>query len=269
MKSYHNFLNLVLIGFICFACSCVSEKKMTYFQKGQNQSDTVSVAQAYISKIQAGDIVSVYVNSLSTAASTFFNPYSPGASPTDAGASNGTTATPALTEVTSPGFLVDQSGSIEIPLVGQLKIAGLTTLEARDLIRKSLTKYLKEPTVNVRVLNYKISIIGEVAKPSVYVIPNESVSLPEVLSMAGDVTLYANREDVVIVRDLNGKKVFGHVDLTSRDVYMSPFYYLHSNDLVYVKPVKSKATQTSLTYRVLPLAVSVLSVLIVLFSRLN
>lgn len=260
------YLNIFLFLSIIIT-SCTSQKEIIYFQKGLNQSDTISVSQVYVPKIQPGDILSIYVNSLNPAASSFFNPYSNStSSSTDPAASS---AAPALSSAN--GYLVDVSGLIEFPLLGTIKLGGLTTSEARDTIKNRLkATYLKEPTVSIRFLNYKISVMGEVTKPSVYVIPNEKVTLPEALSMAGDLTVYAKRENVLVIRDNNdGKKEFGRVDLTNRAVFNSPYYYLHSGDVVYVEQRKSKAAQSDQAYRVLPIVLSALTVIGLLIYRLK
>jgi polysaccharide export outer membrane protein len=164
---------------------------------------------------------------------------------------------------------VDANGAIELPLIGSLKVAGLTTMQARDTIKAKLTKYLKEPTVNIRFLNYKISVLGEVQRPSVYVIPNETITLPEALGLAGDMTIYGKRGNVLIIRDNNGKKEFGRVDLNSRDLFSSPYYYLHANDVVYVEPSAGRIAQTDKIYQITPIILSALSFLsiIVLYSK--
>ena len=249
--------------------SCFNEKKFAYFQKKGLDKDTISTGANFVAKIQTGDLVSVYVSSLSSSASSFFNPYTATASVIDGEAGSGqTNSPPALSQSSSPGFLVDSSGTIEIPLIGMIHISGLTTSEAKDVIRTKMVKYLKEPTVNVRVLNYKISILGEVNKPSVYVIPNAKVTIIEALSMAGDLTVFGDREDVLIVRDVDGKKEFGHLNMTTRDIYNSRFYNLHPNDIIYIKPLKVKSAQTNVFMRVLPLAISILSVLIIVLTQL-
>ena len=262
-----------------FLCSsCFNEKKIAYFQRADHQPDTISVSKAYIPRIEPGDILSIYNNSLSPEASSFFNPYTPSAgaasasAPTASGAGSAATGagmvtTPALTESASPGFLVDPSGNIEFPVIGLIKLSGLTTVEARDTIKKKLQIYVKEPTVTVRFLNYRISILGEVAHPSVYVIPNERITLPEALSMAGDLTIFARRDNVQIIRDVNGKKEFGVVDLNTREIFNSPYYYLHANDVVYVQPAKSKAEVTDRTYQILPAVVSLISIIVVLVKK--
>jgi len=235
----------------------------------------MAVARAYVPKIQPGDILDIKIGSLNPLASSFFNPYSSVPVTTDnaPSATGGNTGSVSnggsISQSAAPGFLVDSAGVIELPLVGPLKVSGLNTSEARNMIKEKLTTYLKSPTVNVRFLNYKISVMGEVVRPSVYVIPNERITLPEALSMAGDMTIFAKRENVLVIRDENGKKEFGRVDLTSREVYTSPYYYLHANDVVYVEPGKGRIAQTDKVYQILPVLLSALSLIsiIVIYSR--
>ena len=248
------------IIFLCLFSSCGSTSKLNYFQKGINSSDTLSVAKAYNSTIQPGDILSVYVGSLSEEASKFFNPYP--------AATNNTGASGALSSSEADGFLVDQNGEIALPIVGTFKIAGLTTLQAKDQLTKKLDLYLKEPRVIVRVINYKISLMGEVNKPSVYIIPNEKITITEAISLGGDLTDFARRDNILIVRDNNGKKEFGTINLNDRSVFSSPYYYLRANDLVYVEPVGSKALQSNTFVKVLPIVLSVVSVLLLVILRL-
>jgi polysaccharide export outer membrane protein len=253
---------LILINLIL--ASCFNEKKITYFQKGINGSDTITIAKAYIPKIQSGDILSIYVNSLSTEASTFFNPYSGNTVPGDASASGG--ATPGLSQASSSGFLVDANGNVTIPLIGEINVRDLSITEAQTAIKKKLSTYLTDPTVSVRFLNYKISILGEVNKPGVYVIPNESTTIAEAITIAGDLTGFAKRNEVEIIRDNNGKKEFAQVDLTDRSIFTSPYYYLHANDIIYVKAGKSKVAQNDLALRLIPIAVSIITLLIVIIK---
>ncbi len=277
------YLNIVIIqAIIITLSSCVDQKQIAYFQKGVNQPDTLAVAQAYIPKIQPGDILAINVGSLNPIASSFFNPYSTMPVTTDnitmmpglnaqipnqqwLAADGGSTPS-SLTQSSAPGYLVDASGTIDVPLLGTLKVSGLTTSEAKAMIKDKLKLYLKEPTVSVRFLNYKISVLGEVAHPSVYVIPNESVTLPEALSMAGDMTIFGNRQNVLVIRDDNGKKEFGRVNLNTREVYSSPYYYLHANDVVYVEPNKGRIAQTDKTYQILPIVLSALSFIAIIFT---
>lgn len=261
---------LFFLSVIAFLPACVSQKQVAYFQKDINGSDTVKVAEAYVPKIQPGDILAIPVSSLNPAASSFFNPYAAASSAAlDAATSTlpsaGGTQPQATSNSSSTGFLVDPQGNIEFPLLGSIKAAGLTTTELKDFIKGKLSTYLKEPTVSVRFMNYKISVMGEVTRPSVYVIPNEKVTLPEALSMAGDITIFGKRENILIVRDNNGKKEFGRVNLTNREVYESPYYYLHSNDIVYVEPGKGRVAQSDKTYQILPVILSALSFISIIF----
>jgi polysaccharide export outer membrane protein len=267
------YLNIFVIqAIILTLTSCVSQKQIAYFQKGINQSDTIGVAKAYIPKIQSGDILSINVGSLNPLASSFFNPYSTmpigidnNTQSLNGGLQAGATSS-SLTQSAAAGYLVDATGVIEIPLLGTIKVAGLTTAETKDLIKNKLKSYLKEPTVNIRFLNYKISVMGEVAHPSVYVIPNEMITLPEALSIAGDITIFGKRDNILIIRDENGKKIFGRINLNTRELYSSPFYYLHSNDVVYVEPGKGRIAQTDKTYQILPVILSALSFITIIFS---
>jgi len=253
-------------AFIILLSSCVSQKQIAYFQKAPNESDTINVAQTYVPKIQSGDILTIYVNSLNSAASSFFNPYQ--SSPTvSTDAPPGVVST--LSSTTPSGFLVDASGSIDFPMFGTIKVAGMTTAEARDTIKNKLRTYLKEPTVSVRFQNYKISVMGEVNHPSVYIIPNEKVTLPEAITMAGDLTIYGKRDNVLIIRSNEGKKEFGRVNLNSREVFNSPYYYLHSGDLIYVEQGKAKAAQSDQAYRIVPIILSALTVIGLLIYRVK
>ncbi len=264
------YLTIFIFAAVAFTLSsCVDQKQIAYFQKGSQDHDTITVAQAFVPKIQPGDILSISVGSLNPMASSFFNPYSamPVTSDNATGGNTGAGGSSAATAQTAaPGFLVDSAGIIEIPLIGSIKVSGLGTSQLREVLKKRLVIYLKEPTVNVRFLNYKISIMGEVARPSVYVIPNEQITLPEALSMAGDLTIFGKRDNVLVIRDHNGKKEFGHVNLNSRELYSSPYFYLHSNDVVYVEPGKGRIAQTDKTYQILPIILSALSFIAIIFS---
>jgi len=261
----------ILLRHVCYilvlfsVSSCVNQKQIAYFQKGVNGRDTIDIAKAYIPKIQPGDILAINIGSLNPAASSFLNPYSTmSVSPADGTDMANSTGT-ASAQPAAPTYLVNTDGTIEIPLLGSIKLAGLTTTEGRDTIKKRiiLKDLLKEPTVSLRFLNYKISILGEVARPSVYVIPNERITLPEALSMAGDLTILAKRNNIMIIRDVDGKKEFGYINLTSREIYGSPYYYLHANDVVYVEPSKSKIQDAEPIYKILPTILSVISVLVI------
>ena len=261
------YLNIVGFVCVCFAfASCVSQKKVTYFQAGELEKDKQSIdsCEKYIAKIQPGDILSIPVSSISPEASAMFNPYQ---------LYNSNVVSQQTTQSTSPnpatGYLVDDKGFITMPLIGKLQVGNLTTSQTTDMITVKLNKYLEQPTVNVRILNFKISVLGEVSRPAVYTIPNEQVTLPEAIAMAGDLTIYGKRENILLIRETNGKKVFNRIDLTKRDLFSSPYYYLRANDVVYVEPTKSKITTRDRSVQLAPIILSGLSLLTVLLVNLG
>ncbi|MXV52130.1 polysaccharide export protein [Pedobacter sp. HMF7647] len=258
-RIFRNFLFLFIsFGFF----SCVSQKDVTYFQSTNTKDSltAMNVQQAYVIKLQTGDILSVMVNSLSPEANSMFNPYVEASRANTS--QNITNNAPAAAE----GYLIDVDGNITLPLVGKLKVSGLTVKQTTDLITEKLDKYLQQPTVNVRLINFKISILGEVVRPSVYTIPNEQITVPQALALAGDLTIYGKRKNIMVVRETDGKREFGHVDLTSRNMFNSPYYYLHANDVVYVEPSSGKLTSTDRLVQLLPLLISAVSLLTVILK---
>lgn len=241
--------------------SCISKKKINYFQANQigNDIQSLDIDHKYIAKLQPGDILSILVSSLSPEASEMFNPYMPNINSVAAQQTLQTTSPIAAT-----GYLVNHEGCITIPMIGKVIVSGLTTEEVTDLITTKLDKYLEQPTVNIRILNFKISVLGEVNRPAVYTIPNEEVTLPEALAMAGDLTIYGKRSNVMLIRNINGKRQFNRVNMTKRDLFNSPFYYLQANDVIYVEPASGKITSTDRTVQLAPLILSALSLITVL-----
>ncbi len=253
----------VLIGLalILLMSGCVSSRKLVYFQGPLMASDSMKLVDRFVPTVQPGDILSVRVSSLSPEATTFFNP--PSATiPIDRMMTLTTTALPELT-----GYLVDQAGTIELPILGKVPVSGLSTAQAADRIREKLKEYLKEPTVNIRNQNFRISVMGEVMRPSLFTVPNEKITLLEALSLAGDITIYGRRNNILLIRETNGQRTFTRIDLTSRDLFRSPYYYLHPNDVIYVEPGKSRVASADRTYQLLPIALSALSFLAIIFSR--
>ena len=252
------FKGLALSSFFLFSCiiagttSCVSPKSIIYFQGDTTRFSSQEITQKYTPTIQPNDILAIIVGSLNAEANEVFN--TPNLFTT---ASTNYSANGGGAKVQPLGYLVDSDGSIEIPLVGRVKIAGLRTTDAADTIRVRLLSYLKEPSVIVRNLNFKVSVLGEVHLPAVYVIPDEKITLPEVLSLAGDLTIYGNRSNVMIIREENGKREYARLDMTSREIFNSPYYYVHKNDVIYVEPVKAKMLDTDSRIRTVPIIVAI------------
>lgn len=248
---------------ICFT-SCISSKKLVLYQKGERGNDTISVAARYIPTIKIGDVLSVQVSSFSPEATALFNPYT---AITALSGTNTMQNTPTTPMPYMAGYLVSEEGQIELPLMGKITVKGLTNTQASKQIRQKLLEYLKEPTVNVRNLNFQISVTGEVARPSLFSIPNEHITLPEALGLAGDITIYGQRTNILIIREENGKQTFNHVDLTKRDLFRSPLYHLHPNDIVYVEPGKARIANADRTYQLVPIILSALSIIAIVVTR--
>jgi polysaccharide export outer membrane protein len=169
-----------------------------------------------------------------------------------------------------PGLLVDKDGNISMPILGTMKVAGLTTFAAKAVVKKRAEQFYKEPDVQLRFANYSITVLGEVQHPGAFVIPTEKVSVLDALGLAGDLTIYGRRENVLVIREVDGKKAMARLDLNSSDIFKSPYFYLKQNDVVYVEPNKNKSVAADAERtRVLTVAAAAATVLIVLFSRIN
>ncbi|MFO0357171.1 MAG: polysaccharide biosynthesis/export family protein [Sphingobacteriaceae bacterium] len=163
---------------------------------------------------------------------------------------------------TPPGYLIDADGNIDFPIIGKIKIGGMTRAAAIELIKEQLRPYLINPTILIRILNYKITVLGEVKNPGTFTIPNERITLPEALGIAGDLQITGVRKNVLVIRDVDGKKTETRVDLTNKDLFSSPVFYLQQNDVVYVEPNRAKINSAAINTSNVSLVVSVISLLI-------
>jgi len=227
--------------------SCTNLKKATYFNNIPN-SQFKSNLENLDPVLKENDLLSISVSSLNADATEIFNPAN-------------TSGTAKNNDNRAPEYLIDEDGYIRFPFLGKIKAAGITKKDLREEITDELVKrkLLVEPIVNIRYLNFQVSVMGEVGKPSVLTIPSEKVSLLEALSLAGDLTIYAQRDNVLLIREENDVKKLTRIDLTSDDIFTSPNYYLKPNDVIYVQPNKSKVASTSRFISWLPVIFSALS----------
>jgi len=247
-RSFNNFgLSLFFIGIIILLNSCASgPKQMTYFNNVpdslNNNPLAIERSKFVEPKIQSKDILQISIQTLDPRSTDVVNSAPPMPSSTG-GASSGSggSESSVSSAATVPGYLVDNNGEIEMPLVGRVKVGGLTTTEAKDLLREKASQYYKDPVVNVRCVNFVVTVLGEVNRPGQYLVPNEKINLLDAIGLAGDLTAYGKRNDILLVREDNGNKLFIRFDLNSSDVYKSAYFYLQKGDLVYVAPNKSKA----------------------------
>jgi polysaccharide export outer membrane protein len=158
-------------------------------------------------------------------------------------------------------YLVDQNGEVDFPVVGKIKIQGLSPDETRQLLRERLSEYLKDPIINIRLRNFTVTVLGEVHKPGTYTVNGEEITVLEALGLAGDLTIKGQRDNIMIIRDFQGTKVYDRIDITKKSALSSPVFYLTQNDVVYVEPNQSAVTSSNLDSRT-TIAVSIASVLI-------
>lgn len=263
-RPYNTKLIPLFFLLIVIFSSCLSNKDIAYFQDKEETYPPSREKENYESVkyepiIQSNDILSIYVSSLSPEASSFFNTTFTKTESSNSGGGVNSTAV---------GYLVDVKGNIEMPLVGKIKVGGMTTSQATEDIKKKLEKFLLSPSVRIYFENYRVTVLGEVRLPGVYKVPNEKMTLPEVIGLAGDLTIFGKRDNIMIIREEDGKKTFAKLDLRSKDIFSSPYFYLHPNDVVYVEPNKGKTASADNFYRITPLIVSTITLLTVLAFRI-
>ena len=221
--------------------SCQSTKNIAYIQN----SDSISYANSrflYDAKIMPKDQLTITVNTVNPEASLPYNlllqnAYSQG-------------RTLSTTGGTLMPYLVDNEGYINFPVVGRLKVSGLTKSECENLILDKIRPFMAEaenPVVTVRMSSYSVSVLGEVARPGSFQVGREKITILEALAQAGDLTIYGVRDKVKLIReDATGKKEIHTLDLTNANIVNSPYYYLQQNDIVYVEPNKVKARNSNI-----------------------
>lgn len=266
MRKLDKKLFWLILPFILTACQ--SYKKVPYFLDSGMIKQMSQQEQMYDAKIMPKDLLTIVVSCTSPELAMPFNLTV--ASPVN-------TATSRLITTTQPilqQYLVSNEGTVDFPVLGELKLGGLTKKQAEQMIVEKLKPYIKEtPIVIVRMVNYKISVIGEVARPGTFSINNEKVNLLEALAMAGDMTVYGLRDNVKLIReDGNGKQQIVTLDLNKAEVILSPYYWLQQNDIIYVTPNKAKArnsdigNSTSLWFSATSILVSLASLLVTILK---
>lgn len=235
------FLVIFAMGMLA---SCTPQKKITYFQPTSDSTDSevASIVNPYKEVVQKGDILSIKINSLSPEASQFFNPYDPQRT---------------TTEITTEGYQVDNDGNIELPLVGTISVEGMSFQEIKKKLKTELEKYLQNPTVSIRFLNFRVTVLGEVNKPGVIPITTGRVSLPEALALAGDLTIFGKRDNIMLIRETGDKREFVRIDINNRKFFATNYYYLQNNDVIYVEPGKNKKINADTFFKIAPWIVSI------------
>lgn len=228
-----------VLSLLMFA-SCGQVKNIAYFQdKALDHPEEIDKHGGIV--IQPKDMISIVVSSRNPELSTMFNlpviSYQAGSEIVTSGG-----------QQRLLGYVVDNDGYIDFPVLGTMKVAGMTRWELSEYIKDTLLKkgYLNDAVVTVEFMNFKVSVLGEVNNPGTYTIEGDKVTVLQALSLAGDLTIFGKRENVTVIREQDGERVFYNVDLCSVDMFSSPAYNLQQNDIVYVEPSEVKARQSTL-----------------------
>lgn len=226
-------VSVLCILFLVFFSSCKTKQDIVYFQNAKN-FETITDVETFRAKLKVGDILSIYVSVFSAGDVDPAEPYN-------------------IKIQTGPGqgqlidYLIDADGNIDFPVLGKIKLLGLSIEEAKTLFKQKFeeAELLNDPVIIMRVLNFRITVAGEVNNPGVYQVSGERVSIIEAIGMAGDLTIKGRRDNVMVVRNTNGTKTITYIDLTTKEVFNSPVYYLTQNDIVYVEPNNSAVSGAS------------------------
>ncbi len=245
---------------LCFI-SCTNTKKTLYFA---DQPDATLLSNTPVpqSFIQSNDLLSIYVSTANPVSAAVFN--TPNQTTATTNAASGA-------QLQSSGYLVNAEGYIQYPIIGNVKAKGLTTMQLKEQLTKTLLdrKLLVDPVLSVRQLNFRVSVLGEVNHPTVVNAPNEQITLLEALGLAGDITIYGRKDNVMVIRQENDQKIIKRLNLNSSDLLTSPYFYLKSNDIVYVEPGKSRVFGTSRTNQLLPIILSGLSLVVIIVTNIK
>lgn len=224
---YRNILKIVLPLLLSVLFSCTSQKKLVYFQGTIPQ---LKESDIYKLRIYPGDILSINIFTINAEAYPYL------AVPADKPSSDNRSAY-------EKGYIVNEKGEVKLPLIGSVLLTGKTMSEATQILEAKFKEFMEDPIVTVKKLNFKITVLGEVNRPGTYQILNEHATLPEVLGMAGDLSVYGDRQKVRIIREENQQTKDFFIDMTDASSLSAEIYYLHPDDIIYVQPLKRRAFQ--------------------------
>jgi len=227
--------------------SCTSSKNIAYFE---SQRDTAFnfIIDTVEAPIQKNDLLNINISSLNKVASADFN----------------------MEQNAEKGYLVDNEGNIQMPTLGTVAAEGFTKKQLKEKITKSILDkgLLLDPIVEIRHLNFEVTVLGEVGRPAVITVPSEQISLVKALGLAGDLTIYGRRDNILLIREENGRRTSTHLNINSVEFLNSPYYYLKHNDMIYVEPNKTKIASTDRSVVVLPIVLSSISILLLTLTTI-
>ena len=251
MKSV-KFTLFSLLLVVLLTTSCASRKELVYLQGGSNTKELVS----YEPVLQPDDVVMIVVSSENPEVAA---PYNLKAITVQGDTENGIGTQRMQT------YILDKEGKIEFPLLGTISLSGLTKTQAVAKLKELLKDHVNDAIINFRILNFKITVLGEVQKPGTYPVSSERITLLEAIGMSGDLTIYGNRTNVLLIREKNGTKTMERIDLTKSDFLNSSAYYLSQNDVVYIEPNKTRINSSAIGPN-LTVGISALSLIVTIIA---
>jgi polysaccharide export outer membrane protein len=249
---------LLFFLFLSIIFSSCAKRNLTYMSNLKfAENYQAQIAEGITVKIQAGDLLRISLSSLQPEMNSMFN------DPT----TNLELNRSVINNINAEGFLVDEKGEVNIPVVGKVKLAGLTKAQATEIIEKGIEEYIVDPVVTIQYANFKVTVIGEVKNPSTFYVPSEKLNIFEALGLAGDMTEFGLREDVRLIRESDGLRSVTTLDLNDINLLGSPYYNLKQNDIIYIQPDKLKSVKVSTNERNMTLLALVVSLVVpILFS---
>jgi polysaccharide export outer membrane protein len=261
-KIYNKYIILLSVVMCLALVSSCAKRNLTYFNDISQEQDYTITNGPYVEpQIIVGDLLDIKIGTLSPESNMLFN-YGIVSSENEDGYQ-------VSRDPIVEGYLVDPDGNIDFPTLGKIKIVGLTKEEAKQLLKKGLASLVKDPKIEIRFLNFKVTVIGEVNLPSSFIVPTERITVLEALGMAGDMTAYALRENVLLIRETQDGKIIHRFDMGKKDILSSPYYYLKQNDVIYVEADKKRLNQANVnpnTIAALTIASSLVVALIFNFN---
>lgn len=230
---------LQIVICMCLLSSCVSRKEIVYFQGLEQAGERLDMNKDKSLKIKPNDLLTITVSAPEQAAAMPFNLPVMGM-PLEGDSGLSVTGRQQLQT-----FLVDAEGNIEFPILGTVNVAGLSRQDLQEKLKSEIREYVQEPIVNIRLVNFQVSVLGEVNRPGTFDIRDEYLTLPKALGLAGDLSIYGKRNNVLVMREDQGKKTYKYLDLTDPGIVDSPFYNLQQNDVVYVEPNSAQRQSAS------------------------
>lgn len=227
---------IVVVLSILLLTSCATRDQVVYFRNIEKLDDMEAIEQ-FQPRIEVNDVLRIQISSLNE---EVVQPFRLGNDRQSGGGTNN--------QSLLNGYLVDATGNIKFPVLGRIEVLGMTRGELEDYLTGELQEYVTDVVVRVRIMNFSVTVMGEIGS-SVITVQDERLTIPQAIAMAGDITYNGKRENILVIRDHNGKKSYGRVDITDADVFQNPYYFLKQNDIVYVEPtyrqVKSAGFITS------------------------